>query len=137
MRYYLRDRNPQIVQAWKKHFNGVGDVDISCGDIFDLGDRIDAVVSPANSFGFMDGGIDYVYSLRFGWQLQERLQAHLQKYHDGELLVGEGVVIPTYDPPRSPNWPSGSGFRTSSRPRPCGFRGTCGGRRTPTWPSGR
>ena len=29
----------------------------------------DAIVSPANSFGFMDGGIDMVYSKRFGWQM--------------------------------------------------------------------
>lgn len=26
-------------------------------------------VSPANSFGFMDGGIDMVYSRHFGWQM--------------------------------------------------------------------
>ena len=26
-------------------------------------------VSPANSFGFMDGGIDMAYSLHFGWQM--------------------------------------------------------------------
>lgn len=28
-------------------------------------------VSPANSFGFMDGGIDLAYSLHFGWQMYE------------------------------------------------------------------
>lgn len=26
-------------------------------------------VSPANSFGFMDGGIDMAYSVHFGWQM--------------------------------------------------------------------
>ena len=26
-------------------------------------------VSPANSFGFMDGGIDAAYSRHFGWQM--------------------------------------------------------------------
>ena len=36
-----------------------------------------AVVSPANSFGFMDGGLDYKLSERFGWALQERLQRRL------------------------------------------------------------
>jgi len=29
----------------------------------------DFQVSPANSFGFMDGGIDMAYSSRFGWQM--------------------------------------------------------------------
>ena len=33
---------------------------ISCGDIFKGAPSADAVVSPANSFGFMDGGIDMV-----------------------------------------------------------------------------
>ncbi len=31
--------------------------------------KCDAVVSPANSFGFMDGGIDLIYSHRFGTNL--------------------------------------------------------------------
>ena len=39
-------------------------LDVSCG----------ALVSPANSFGYMDGGIDLVYSMHFGWHVQERLQ---------------------------------------------------------------
>ena len=33
---------------------------ISCGDIFKGAPAADAIVSPANSFGFMDGGIDMV-----------------------------------------------------------------------------
>jgi hypothetical protein len=32
----------------------------------------DAILSPANSFGFMDGGIDLLYSNFFGWELQDR-----------------------------------------------------------------
>ncbi len=54
-----------------------------------------AVVSPANSFGFMDGGIDYAYSQLFGWCVQERLMAELQKRPFGELLVGEALAIET------------------------------------------
>ena len=42
---------------------------ISEGDIFEGGPEADAIVSPANSFGFMDGGIDMVYSRHFGWQM--------------------------------------------------------------------
>ena len=36
---------------------------ISCGDIFEGAPSADAIVSPANSFGFMDGGIDMVGEL--------------------------------------------------------------------------
>lgn len=33
---------------------------ISCGDVFKDAPAANAIVSPANSFGFMDGGIDLV-----------------------------------------------------------------------------
>jgi O-acetyl-ADP-ribose deacetylase (regulator of RNase III) len=93
MRFLLRDRNAAIVDAWREQFAHAPDVEISQGDIFDL--VADAIVSPANSFGFMDGGIDLVYSERFGWDLQERLQQLLRSEHDGELPVGQAVVVPT------------------------------------------
>ncbi len=95
LRLHLRDRTPEIVLAWREHFGEAGDVEISCGDIF--GAVADAIVSPANSFGFMDGGIDLAYSLRFGWALQDRLQALLRDHHDGELPVGQAVVVATED----------------------------------------
>ena len=57
----------------------------------------DAVVSPANSFGFMDGGVDWAYLQFFGEQLQTRVQLviRLQKFQ--ELLVGDAIVVPTYN----------------------------------------
>jgi O-acetyl-ADP-ribose deacetylase (regulator of RNase III) len=57
--------------------------------------RPDAIVSPANSFGFIDGGIDLAYSLRFGWSVQERLRQRLRPEHDGELPVGQAIIVPT------------------------------------------
>ncbi|XP_041379261.1 uncharacterized protein LOC121391849 [Gigantopelta aegis] len=71
---------------------------ITKGDIFDGAPAADAIVSPANSFGFMDGGIDMAYSRHFGWQMQERLQEVIKKDHGGELLVGNAVIIPSYPP---------------------------------------
>lgn len=95
VKFYLRDRNLGVVRAWDKHFARVPQVEASQGDIFDL--TADAIVSPANSFGFMDGGIDLAYSYRFGWQLQTRLQELLRTQHDGELPVGEAVMLETGD----------------------------------------
>lgn len=92
---HLRDRNPGMTAAWEEYFTGIEGVTISQGDIF--GATADAIVSPANSFGYMDGGIDLVYVQRFGWQLQERLQEVIRRDHDGELPVGQAVVIPTGD----------------------------------------
>ena len=68
---------------------------MSAGDIFPA--PADAIVSPANSFGFLDGGIDLAYSLRFGWHVQDRLQKLIQADHDGELPVGQAVIVETGD----------------------------------------
>jgi O-acetyl-ADP-ribose deacetylase (regulator of RNase III) len=89
----LRDLNSAMVLAWRKAFAGCEGVEVSGGDIF--GERADAIVSPANSFGYMDGGIDLVYSQFFGWDLQTRLQERLRDEHHGELPVGSALVIET------------------------------------------
>jgi len=58
----------------------------------------DAIVSPSNSFGFLDGGIDQVYTTFFGGRrLQDRLQDDIVALHDGELPVGCATVVPTGD----------------------------------------
>src|SRR5262249_41077917 len=94
--FHLRDINGELVEAWKTPSTGIDNVQISAGDIFDL--KADAIVSPANSFGYMDGGIDLVYIRRFGWDLQDRLQSHLKQHHDGELPVGQAAIVETLDP---------------------------------------
>ncbi|KAH9490449.1 hypothetical protein Btru_033898 [Bulinus truncatus] len=97
--YYLRDRNTELVEEWNQAFGEYKDtVKISQGDIFKGAPAVDAIVSPANSFGYMDGGIDWVYSDFFGWQMQNRLQKVIREEFHGELPVGQAVIIPTYDP---------------------------------------
>jgi len=92
---HLRDRKIEMSNHWTALFGNDPNVKISHGDIFDDGEhmRVDAIVSPANGFGFMDGGIDYVYSEFFGWDMQMDLQELLWQEHNGELLVGQAVVI--------------------------------------------
>lgn len=94
--YHLRDINASLVTAWSKYFADVAQVRPSFGDIF--GVQADAIISPANCFGFMDGGIDLIYSRRFGWQLQERLRQLLRDEYEGELPIGMAVLLGTGDP---------------------------------------
>jgi O-acetyl-ADP-ribose deacetylase (regulator of RNase III) len=96
--FHLRDNNVEVVQAWREHFKDIDAVKLSAGDIFELDANVDAIVSPANSFGYMDGGIDLVYVERFGWELQDRLQSHIKEQHDGELPVGQATIVETDDP---------------------------------------
>jgi O-acetyl-ADP-ribose deacetylase (regulator of RNase III) len=79
--------------AWQRHCADLSEVVVHRGSILDL--DVDAVVSPANSFGFMDGGIDHRYSHHFGWDLQRRLQEQIQTRHYGELLVGAAEIVET------------------------------------------
>src|SRR5688572_14950286 len=98
MQLHLCDRNPDVVAAWREVFAGLPHVEISEGDIFTGGaPRADAIVSPANSFGYMDGGIDAAYTRRFGSGLAERLRDVLRAAWDGELPVGMAVIIETGD----------------------------------------
>lgn len=82
-----------LADAWKRHCSEIQCVSLYRGSILDL--SVDAVVSPANSFGFMDGGIDNIYSHHFGWGLQDRLQIAIRDRHHGELLVGCAEIVET------------------------------------------
>lgn len=95
MKIYLVDRNKELVDCWKEDFAGHSDVVPLLGDIWQQ--PAQAIVSPANSFGFMDGGIDQIYTNRFGWQLQDNLQKHIRTFFYGELPVGQATVVDTGD----------------------------------------
>ena len=93
MRLILTAINPALAKAWTAFCGDLPFVEIHHGSILDV--KTDAVVSPANSFGFMDGGIDAVYLNYFGRGVQDHLRHVIAKQHHGELLVGEAALIPT------------------------------------------
>ncbi len=95
LQYLFIDINPRMVEAWRNCFAN-DPVTVSQGDLTQV-ISFDAIVSPANSFGFMDGGIDQVISNRLGWGLQLKLQQMIQELPEGELLVGRALVVETGD----------------------------------------
>ena len=93
-KFILVDNKRSLADAWSEEFSKYPNFEIHGGvDIFDYPG--DAVVSPANSFGFMDGGIDLLYSMNMGWHVQKDLQQLIKEQLNGELLIGQAVVIPT------------------------------------------
>jgi O-acetyl-ADP-ribose deacetylase (regulator of RNase III) len=92
-RIFLHTLDPDMAAAWRGAFTGVREVLVVEGDI--LEGRCDAIVSPANSFGFMDGGIDLAYRRYFGMDVQSRVQAKIQGEFFGELTVGQAMVVST------------------------------------------
>lgn len=89
----LLDRRPDIVEAWEDHFTGVPGITTVIGS---FNDKIaDIIVSPANSFGFMNGGIDFAYTQFFGPQIQEKVQSSIKTNFGGELLIGQALLVQT------------------------------------------
>lgn len=80
-----------LYRAFHKEFSEVKNVKIAMGCIFEEG--CDTIVSPANSFGFMDGGLDLQISENLGWDIQEKLQKKIKGSPLKELLIGESIVI--------------------------------------------
>jgi O-acetyl-ADP-ribose deacetylase (regulator of RNase III) len=95
MRYILIDTNPKMITAWREFFSEEDAVSIVEGDLTSL--TVDAVVSPANSFGFMDGSLDHAISERLGWHLEKTLQSRIKATPEGELLIGQALLMETGD----------------------------------------
>jgi O-acetyl-ADP-ribose deacetylase (regulator of RNase III) len=98
MKIYFRDRNPELVNwALANPDFAKLQVDVAVGNPTDL--EVEAVVSPANSFGFMDGGYDYHLMEFFGSHIQAEVQHWISAWYDwNELPVGDAIVVDTRHP---------------------------------------
>jgi O-acetyl-ADP-ribose deacetylase (regulator of RNase III) len=95
MNIILADLSGKLIESWQDFFGQEESVSILETDITQL--QCDAIVSPANSFGFMDGGLDHALSERLGWDLEKRLQKMIKESPEGELLVGQSILLETGD----------------------------------------
>jgi len=84
-------QSPELGEHWQHFFEDDAQVRIVEGDIFEV--PADALVSPGNSFGFMDGGLDLLISKKLGWQIQKELRQEIEKSDLGELLLGQAICI--------------------------------------------
>jgi O-acetyl-ADP-ribose deacetylase (regulator of RNase III) len=73
---------------------------LSDGSLLDI--EADAIVSPGNSFGFMDGGLDARLVERYGSSMQQLVNLQLQRDWDGELPVGCALSVSL--PGSGPGW---------------------------------
>lgn len=97
MHIYLLDINPEITKAWQKFFGETNDVTIVTDDFAHFMDthNVDCVVSPANSYGLMDGGYDKAITDYFGKEVQYHVQNKINKKWYGEQPVGTSISIET------------------------------------------
>ncbi len=82
-----------MITAWDRVFFDTSDVEIEHGNILDFAE--DTIVSPANSYGYMDGGIDKVYRDHFGIEIEKSVQDAIRKTGETYLPVGSAVIVNT------------------------------------------
>jgi O-acetyl-ADP-ribose deacetylase (regulator of RNase III) len=93
MKLILTALEKPLADAWQKFCGELDFVTTHHGSILEV--DCDAVVSPANSYGFMDGGIDAVFMSHFGSDIQMSVRRQIYDYHHGELIVGHADVVET------------------------------------------
>ena len=96
MKIYLLDINPHMTKAWEAYFKDIDDVEIVNTDfdnfMFDY--TVDAVVSPANAFGLMDGGYDKAIIDFLGERAQTNVFTMLNAVYNGYQPIGTCLSVP-------------------------------------------
>jgi O-acetyl-ADP-ribose deacetylase (regulator of RNase III) len=93
---YLIDRSSELVDRWTEQFADCPVFEVVGGDYFQR--HAHAMVSPANSFGIMDGGLDLAIRDQLGFAVERKIQEVIVEKHHGELPVGWAEIIETDDP---------------------------------------
>lgn len=90
---FLVDRDRALIRAWQEAFEDIETVSVHEADYFSI--PADAMVSPANSFGIMDGGLDLAIRDRLGVHVEKAAQRAILDRHHGELPVGAAEIVDT------------------------------------------
>lgn len=93
LRVVLTDINPAVVKAWRAAFADTPGIEIRHGSLVE--EDVDAWVSPTNSRGRMDGGVDAVVKRHLGAGIQLRVQRAIRDEFAGEMPVGGAVCVPS------------------------------------------
>jgi O-acetyl-ADP-ribose deacetylase (regulator of RNase III) len=92
----LVDVNPQMVAAWRETFEDNLEVSIVHGSMIDQ--DVSAWVSPTNSAGRMDGGLDAVIKNYLGGGIEVAVQKQIGERYAGAMPVGHATCVATQKP---------------------------------------
>ena len=93
---YLLAMQPELASAFAQAFNDAEDVKIAREDFASFMDRhpeVDGIVSPANSFGLLSGGLDKALRDYFGKELQDTVRERIKNAWCGEQTVGTSMAV--------------------------------------------
>src|SRR4029453_11104371 len=80
-------------KAWQHAFERNTEVRIVHGSMLSLG--VDAWVSPTNSRGKMDGGLDWTIKTHLGTAIERRVKREIKGYYNGFLPIGFATCVET------------------------------------------
>jgi O-acetyl-ADP-ribose deacetylase (regulator of RNase III) len=93
LKVVLVDVNPDVVRAWRSAFSDLPEVKVVQGSI--LQQHTDAWVTPTNSRGSMDGGVDAVIKRHLGAAIEKAVQKEIKSQYGGSMPIGSAVCVPT------------------------------------------
>lgn len=93
----LVDPKPDLCAAYHERFAGLLNVEIVQGRFENL-PEFDCMVSAANSFGLMDGGVDFAIIDFFGAELEKKVQQRILEEYLGGQPVGTSFIVETGHP---------------------------------------
>jgi O-acetyl-ADP-ribose deacetylase (regulator of RNase III) len=88
---------PLLCAEFREQFKELPNVEVVDG-YFEQLPEFDCLVSPGNSFGQMDGGMDAAITRFFGDTLQQRVQQRILEEYLGEQPVGTSIIVETGHP---------------------------------------
>jgi O-acetyl-ADP-ribose deacetylase (regulator of RNase III) len=92
----LCDVNPKMIAAWRETFEENPEVEVVHGSMLDQG--VSAWVSPTNSAGRMDGGLDGVIKNFLGGGIEHAVQKQIGALFQGAMPVGHATCVSTGRP---------------------------------------
>ena len=93
MKIYLIDANPKLAREWSEKFSDIADVFPAWGKYFSY--EAEAMVSPANCLGYMDGGIDKEIVKNIPGIQQKVFDCVRGDKWNGEIPVGCADIVET------------------------------------------
>ena len=91
IKFSFCEQNADLASVLAEVFAKVDEVEVLQGNILKL--SADALVSPANSFGDMSGGLDQAIDDYYKGEAQSKASSLIRSTYYGELAVGQAAIL--------------------------------------------
>jgi O-acetyl-ADP-ribose deacetylase (regulator of RNase III) len=93
IKFYIVDKQRDVINAFCEHFQDLSNVEIIRGDIESV-KNVDCIVAGNNSYALMNSGVDKKINLLLN-NIQPKIKNIIESSYFGELLVGNCILVKT------------------------------------------